>query len=145
MIHSVLIFNTQAGKPRLTKHYTNHTQKYSLQKQIQQHIITTTTTTNLIQLKNNTIAVYRNYATLSFVFIIDNTESELAILDLIQVLVQSLDKCFKNVCELDLIFNYDKLDLLINQIILGGIVLDTSLDSITHNYQQQLNMLNNSN
>jgi len=89
--------------------------------------------------------VYRNYATLSFVFIIDNTESELAILDLIQVLVQSLDKCFKNVCELDLIFNYDKLDLLINQIILGGIVLDTSLDSITHNYQQQLNMLNNSN
>lgn len=141
MIHSVLIFNTQ-GKPRLSKHYSNN--NYRTKDSIHQLIITTRKTTNFIKLTNNLIAVYRNYATLSFVFIIDNTESELAILDLIQVLVQSLDKCFKNVCELDLIFNYDKLDLLINQIIQGGIVLDTCLESITNNYQQQLNnMINN--
>lgn len=88
--------------------------------------------------------VYRNYATLFFVFLIDNSESQLAILDLIQVFVESLDKCFKNVCELDLIFNYDKLDLLLNQIILGGIVLDTSVDSIIANFQAQLKVLNNS-
>ena len=40
-----------------------------------------------------------------FVFVIDEAESELAVLDLIQVL---LDKSFENVCELDLIFNPDK-------------------------------------
>ena len=32
-------------------------------------------------------------------------------LDLIQVLVEVLDKCFENVCELDLIFNPDKVSL----------------------------------
>lgn len=42
------------------------------------------------------------------VFVIDDAESELAVLDLIQVLVEVFDKCFENVCELDLIFNPDK-------------------------------------
>jgi AP-3 complex subunit sigma len=53
----------------------------------------------------------RVYATLTFVFVIDEAESELAVLDLIQVLVEVLDKCFENVCELDLIFNPDKVRL----------------------------------
>ena len=52
--------------------------------------------------------VYRIYATLYFIFIIDDAESELAVLDLVQVLVEVLDKCFENVCELDLIFNPEK-------------------------------------
>ena len=67
--------------------------------------------------------VYRHYATLYFVFAVDNQESELGILDLIQgcllffcwyksnslsVFVETLDKSFENVCELDLIFHSDK-------------------------------------
>ena len=54
------------------------------------------------------MVVFRVYATLIFVFVIDDAESELAVLDLIQVLVEVLDKTFENVCELDLIFNPDK-------------------------------------
>lgn len=57
---------------------------------------------------HSNVNAYRIYATLTFVFIIDEAESELAVLDLIQVLVEVLDKCFENVCELDLIFNPDK-------------------------------------
>eukprot|EP00301_Raphidiophrys_heterophryoidea_P026554 c9197_g1_i1.p1 GENE.c9197_g1_i1~~c9197_g1_i1.p1 ORF type:complete len:150 (-),score=17.57 c9197_g1_i1:356-805(-) len=52
--------------------------------------------------------MYRHYATLYFVFVCDESESELGILDLIQVFVETLDKCFENVCELDLIFHPDK-------------------------------------
>ena len=72
--------------------------------------------------------VYRNYATLYFVFVVDGSESELGILDLIQVcvsgyhlyvfitmnmiifqvFVESLDRVFENVCELDLVFNFYK-------------------------------------
>ncbi|KAL8563898.1 hypothetical protein ACOMHN_049554 [Nucella lapillus] len=52
--------------------------------------------------------IYRHYATLYFVFCVDSSESELGILDLIQVFVETLDKCFENVCELDLIFHMDK-------------------------------------
>ncbi len=52
--------------------------------------------------------IYRHYATLYFVFAVDQQESDLGILDLIQVFVEALDKCFENVCELDLIFHSDK-------------------------------------
>ena len=41
-------------------------------------------------------------------FAVDELESDLGILDLIQVFVEALDKCFENVCELDLIFHSDK-------------------------------------
>lgn len=52
--------------------------------------------------------IYRHYATLYFVFVVDQSESELGILDLIQVFVESLDRCFENVCKLDLIFHFDQ-------------------------------------
>ena len=44
-------------------------------------------------------------------FCVDSSESELGILDLIQVFVETLDKCFENVCELDLIFHVDKVSI----------------------------------
>lgn len=90
-----------------------------------------------------------------------------------QVFVESLDRCFENVCELDLIFHFDDvrtsreaslcrainllltlLDLsralrsppplphaqihtLLNCIITGGLVLDTSLESIHATFKAQ--------
>ncbi|KAF9955306.1 hypothetical protein BGZ65_003469 [Modicella reniformis] len=51
----------------------------------------------------DTRVIYRHYATLYFVFVVDESESELGILDLIQVFVESLDRSFENVCELDLV------------------------------------------
>lgn len=103
--------------------------------------------------------IYRHYATLYFVFCVDEAESELGILDLIQVsplkspsypffphsqadmqtiftlsftqvFVESLDRCFENVCELDLIFNFDQIHSLLSCMIVGGYVQDTSVDSI---------------
>ncbi|CAI0473417.1 unnamed protein product [Linum tenue] len=70
--------------------------------------------------------VYKHYATLYFVFVFDSSENELAMLDLIQVFVETLDKCFRNVCELDIVFNYSKLHTILDEIIFGGQVLETS-------------------
>ncbi|GAA5876211.1 hypothetical protein JCM16303_007056 [Sporobolomyces ruberrimus] len=81
--------------------------------------------------------IYRHYATLYFAFVVDQSESELGILDLIQVFVESLDRCFENVCELDLIFHFDEVHTLLNCIITGGLVLDTSLESIQSNFKLQ--------
>ncbi|KAL2928562.1 AP-3 complex subunit sigma [Bienertia sinuspersici] len=67
--------------------------------------------------------VYKHYATLYFVFVYDNAENELAMLDLIQ---ETLDKCFKNVCELDMVFNYGKMHTILDEIIFGGQVLETN-------------------
>eukprot|EP00466_Bigelowiella_natans_P006349 jgi/Bigna1/89989/estExt_fgenesh1_pg.C_590126 len=76
--------------------------------------------------------IYRHYATLYFVFAVDASESELGVLDLIQVFVEALDKCFENVCELDLIFYADKVNYILDEIVMGGMVLETSLKQILH-------------
>ena len=60
----------------------------------------------------------------------DNAESELGILDLIQVFVEVLDKCFENVCELDIIFNSDKVHYILDELVMGGMVLETSAGDI---------------
>lgn len=74
--------------------------------------------------------IYRHYATLYFVLVVDQSESELGILDLIQVIVEALDRCFENVCELDLIFHFDEVHAILDQVIQGGLVLETSIAEI---------------
>ena len=74
--------------------------------------------------------IYRHYATLYFVFCVDSSESELGILDLIQVFVETLDKCFENVCELDLIFHFDKVQYILQELCMGGMVLETNMQEI---------------
>ena len=78
----------------------------------------------------DTKLIYRHYATLYFVFACTNRESDLGILDLIQVFVEALDRSFENVCELDLIFHSDKCHYVLDEIIIGGLVLDTSITNI---------------
>lgn len=84
--------------------------------------------------------IYRHYATLYFVFAVDQQESDLGILDLIQVLVEALDRCFENVCELDLIFHSDKVHFILDEIIMAGMVLDTSIANILLAVNEQSKM-----
>ena len=51
---------------------------------------------------------YKRYAGLYFIVGIDDGDNELHTLDIIHHYVVVLDKHFGNVCELDLIFNFDK-------------------------------------
>ncbi len=78
----------------------------------------------------DTKLIYRHYATLYFVVAVDNAESELGILDLIQVFVEVLDKCFENVCELDVIFHSDKVHYILDEIVMGGMVLETNIAEV---------------
>lgn len=81
--------------------------------------------------------IYRHYATLFFVFCVDSSESELGILDLIQVFVETLDKCFENVCELDLIFHADSVHHILNELVMGGMVLQTNMNEILARIEDQ--------
>ena len=74
--------------------------------------------------------VYREFASLIFVFILEKqSESELAVLDLIQFVVEVLDRQFgNNVCEVDLVFNPDKLHFIMDEIIIDGIVISTDVE-----------------
>lgn len=81
--------------------------------------------------------IYRHYATLYFVFCVDSSESELGILDLIQVFVETLDKCFENVCELDLIFHADAVHHILSELVMGGMVLQTNMSDILARIEEQ--------
>lgn len=85
---------------------------------------------SLSHFSKDTKLIYRHYATLYFVFAVDAAESELGILDLIQVLVEVLDKCFEAVCELDLIFHPDKVHFIVDEVVMGGMVLETNIGEV---------------
>ena len=55
--------------------------------------------------------VYKRFASLYFITIVDKDQNELIILELMQSFVETLDKYFGNVCELDLIFNFHKVGI----------------------------------
>uniref|UniRef100_A0A1I7W9T4 C2H2-type domain-containing protein n=1 Tax=Heterorhabditis bacteriophora TaxID=37862 RepID=A0A1I7W9T4_HETBA len=123
MIKAILVINNH-GKPRLLKFYQYYTEE------MQQQIVRETF--QLVSKRDDNVCnfleggtlidgndyrlIYRHYATLYFIFCVDSSESELGILDLIQVFVETLDRCFENVCELDMIFHVDKTNM--NEILL---------------------------
>ncbi|XP_064144581.1 AP-3 complex subunit sigma-1-like [Loxodonta africana] len=72
--------------------------------------------------------IYRHYTTLCSVFCMDFSESELGILDLIQVFMETLGKCFENVCELDLIFHVDKVHNILVEMVTEGMVSETNMN-----------------
>ncbi|XP_072440274.1 AP-3 complex subunit sigma-1 isoform X4 [Chiloscyllium punctatum] len=147
MIKAILIFNNH-GKPRLSKFY----ERYS--EDTQQQIIRETF--HLVSKRDENVCnfleggmliggadnklIYRHYATLYFVFCVDSSESELGILDLIQVFVETLDKCFENVCELDLIFHVDKVHNILAEMVMGGMVLETNMNEIVTQIDAQNKM-----
>lgn len=54
----------------------------------------------------------------------------MALIDLIQVFVEALDRIFENVCELDLIFGFETMHAALDEMIVGGVVIETNIDKI---------------
>ena len=84
--------------------------------------------------------VYRHYATLYFIFVCEETESELGILDLIQVFVETLECCFESVCELDIVFSAERVNFVLDEIIQGGVVLETNMASVLKAIDEQASL-----
>lgn len=66
-----------------------------------------------------------------------STESPLALIDLIQVFVESLDRIFENVCELDLIYGFESMHAVLGEMIVGGVVVETNLEKIVAGVREQ--------
>jgi len=151
MIRAILIINT-SGKARLLKFY-EHKKESEQQLIVREcfHLISKRTEKmcNFVDAEKywgkETKVIYRHYATLYFVFVVDSSESELGILDLIQTFVETLDKCFRNVCELDLVFHVDKVHYILDELIMGGMVLETRMTEILDAIYQQKKIENTEN
>lgn len=148
MIKGIVIVNNH-GKPRLVKFYQ------SVESEAQQQSVIRRIFTHVAQRPDSFCnylegsvpewgehikLIYRHYATLYFVFAVDQQESDLGILDLIQVFVEALDKTFENVCELDLIFHSDRVHYLLDEIVMGGMVLETNISNILEASKDQNKM-----
>ena len=75
--------------------------------------------------------IYRRYASLFFIVGVDNDEeNELAILEFIHALVETLDKYFENVCELDIMFNLEKAHFLLDEMVMNGYIIETNKTNV---------------
>ena len=66
-------------------------------------------------------------------------------LEIIHHFVEILDKYFGNVCELDIIFNFHKAYFILDEIILGGFLQETSKRSILKSVSGQEQLLDEAN
>ncbi len=81
--------------------------------------------TNFIEF-NNYKVIYKRYAGLFFTIAVDSTDNELSYLETIHLFVELLDSYFSSVCELDIVFNFNKVYGILDEFILAGEIEETS-------------------
>jgi AP-4 complex subunit sigma-1 len=57
-------------------------------------------------------------------------QNELGLLEFIHALVETLDKYFENVCELDIMFNLEKAHFILEEMVANGAVVETNRANI---------------
>ncbi|XP_022910122.1 AP-1 complex subunit sigma-2 isoform X2 [Onthophagus taurus] len=131
MMQFMLLFSRQ-GKLRLQKWYVAHADK--LKKKITRELITTILARkpkmcSFLEWRDLKI-VYKRYASLYFCCAIEQDDNELLTLEVIHRYVELLDKYFGSVCELDIIFNFEKAYFILDELLLGGEVQETSKKNV---------------
>ncbi|KAI0677590.1 Adaptor protein complex sigma subunit [Trametes maxima] len=131
MINYMLLVSRQ-GKVRLAKWYQTMSQKAKAKivKDVTQLVLARRTRMcNFLEYKDTKV-VYRRYASLFFVCGISQGDNELVTLEIIHRYVEVLDRYFGNVCELDLIFNFQKAYAILDELIIAGELQESSKKSV---------------
>mmetsp|Transcript_20304 Transcript_20304/g.52408 ORF Transcript_20304/g.52408 Transcript_20304/m.52408 type:complete len:143 (+) Transcript_20304:101-529(+) len=137
MIQFILLQNRQ-GKTRLSKYYRSYTddEKHKIEGEI--HRLVTgrdSKFTNFVEFRQHKL-IYRRYAGLFFTLCVDTSDNELAFFESIHLFVEVLDQFFGNVCELDLVFNFYKVYMILDEFFLAGEVQETSKATILRRVQE---------
>ena len=127
-IRFVLMVNKQ-GQTRLAQYYERFSkmdERCALESEVIRKCLSRTETQCSFYEYRGYKVVYRRYASLFFLVGIDGDENELAVLEFIHCLVEALDKYFGNVCELDIMFNLDKAHMILDEMVMGGSLVETN-------------------
>ena len=85
----------------------------------------------------DTKVVYRRYASLFFIAGCSSTDNELITLEIVHRYVEQMDKYYGNVCELDIIFNFQKAYFILDELLLAGEMQESSKKNVLRCISQQ--------
>lgn len=137
MIRFFLVQNMQ-GKVRLSKWYVPYEDEEKQKLSVELYRLVNarhSKFTNFTEYRNHKV-VYRRYARLYFCACVDPEDNELAILEAIHLIVEVLDSYFGNVCERDLVFNFNRVYALLDEIVIGGEVIETCISKILQRLEE---------
>ncbi|KAL3928540.1 MAG: hypothetical protein SGPRY_002344 [Prymnesium sp.] len=121
-IRFVLMVNKQ-GQTRLAQYYETHQmeERCALEAEVIRKCLSRTDTQNAhTQLwLQCSFYEYRGYKV-----------NELAILEFIHALVETLDRYFENVCELDIMFNLEKAHFILDEMVMNGCIIETNKNNV---------------
>ncbi|KAH7729450.1 adapter-related protein complex 1 sigma 1B subunit [Aphelenchoides avenae] len=121
-------YRCRQGKLRLQKWYFAYPDK--TKKKITRELVTTILSRKpkmcaFLEYKDMKV-VYKRYASLYFCCAVEEGDNELACLEVIHRYVELLDRYFGSVCELDIIFNFEKAYFILDEFLIAGEVQETS-------------------
>lgn len=131
MIRFLLMVNRQ-GQTRLSRYYSDVDLKLrqSLETEVVQRCLSRAKDQcSFVQYQDYRL-VYRQYAALYIVVGVTDDENELSIYETIHNFVEVLDKYFSRVSELDIMFNLDRVHIILDEMIQNGHVVETNKSRI---------------
>ncbi|XP_004554707.1 AP-4 complex subunit sigma-1 isoform X2 [Maylandia zebra] len=131
MIKFVLMVNRQ-GQTRLSRYY--HSVELSRRAALEADVVRYCLSRkkdqcSFVEYKDFKL-VYRQYAALYIVVGITDSENELSIYELVHNFVEVLDKYFSRVSELDIMFNLDRVHIILDEMIQNGHIVETNKSRI---------------
>ncbi|KAF2153942.1 hypothetical protein K461DRAFT_292635 [Myriangium duriaei CBS 260.36] len=134
-----LVLLSRQGKVRLAKWFVTLSpkDKAKIIKDVSQLVLARRTRMcNFLEYKDTKI-VYRRYASLFFIVGCDSEDNELITLEIVHRYVEQMDKYYGNVCELDIIFNFQKAYFILDELILAGELQESSKKNVLRCISQQ--------
>ena len=133
MVTHCMLLASRQGKIRLQKWYTPASTEKQRKRETREIINEVCTRKskmcNFIDWQDKKI-VYKRYASLYFILLVDKTDNELIQIEIIHRFVEILDQYFGSVCELDIIFNFEKTYFILDEYLLAGELQEVSRKNV---------------
>ena len=133
MIEFILMVNKQ-GQTRLSKYYNSFSvqERITLEGELIRKCLSRTEHQGSFLEHRQYKVIYRRYASLYFIIglELEHDINELSYLEFIHNMVETLDKYFENVCELDIMFNIEKAHFIIDEMVMNGMIVETNKTNI---------------
>ncbi|KAI8993604.1 AP complex, mu/sigma subunit [Pilobolus umbonatus] len=129
MIHLFLIVN-RSCQTRFVKYYSEVKDRATFESEVAKTCFTRQGNQCLFFSIKDMKIVYRHYGSLCFIIGCNKEDNEFSLLELIQLCVETMDEYFEKVTELDLLFNLQKVHMILDEIIVKGSIVETNHDRI---------------